>query len=48
MPSHKPMNDRKPRNERSLTAFAEDTSASGSKATEARTKDRFIEALPFN
>jgi hypothetical protein len=36
------MNDRKPKNDRSVWALAEDMSASGSKAKEAKTKNRFI------
>jgi hypothetical protein len=40
------MNDRKPKNGRSLSAFAEDGTASGSKVAEARTKSSFIDALP--
>jgi hypothetical protein len=44
MPSHKPTNDRKPKNDRSLAAFAEDANASGSRATKARTKNRFTGA----
>jgi hypothetical protein len=46
MPSHKPTKDRNPKNDRSLSAFAEDANAGGSKATAAKTKNRFIDVPP--
>jgi hypothetical protein len=46
MPSHKPTKDRKPKNDRSLSASAEDMDDSGRKAMEARTKRRFNDVLP--
>jgi hypothetical protein len=43
MLSHRPMNDRRAKSDRSFAAFTEDARASGSKATAAMLETRFFE-----
>ena len=42
MPSHKPVNDRRPKDDLSPSACAENANASGSRATAARSRNRLI------